>query len=189
MMDGPCDNEIKIQFEIGKSQSLQDVPGRHTGFCERSCAKLSGKSFERCNAFWLPQHNDKTYGLRDHAKLKSFFLSLIPTQPVAENKHDNHPLAAAEDVVGGRLLAWHEMMRSRWCGRCGVKKIQRKERCQKDPAEGAALQRYFQEYRQVQFWGSQLCTENRASDWLKFLELMTSTKKNITGTAKFENHY
>ena len=134
-MDGPCNNEIKIWFEIGKSQSLQDVLGHHKGFCERSCAKLSGKSFKRCNTFWLPQHNDKTYGLRDHAKLKSFFLSLIPTQSFTKNKHYNHPLTAAEDVVSWRLLAWHEMMRSRWCGRCGVKKIQRKVRCCKETSK------------------------------------------------------
>ena len=103
MTDGPCNNEMKIWFEIGKSQSLQDVLGHHKGFCERSCVKLSGKSCKRCNAFWLPQRNNKTYGLKDHAKLKSVYLSLIPTQFVAKNNHYYHPLAAAEDDVGWRL--------------------------------------------------------------------------------------
>ena len=82
----------------------------------------------------LPQHNDKTYGLRYHAKLKSFHLSLIPTQSVAKNKHYNHPLAA-EDIVSWRLLTWHEMMRSRWCQRCSVKKILQKVRCRKDTSK------------------------------------------------------
>ena len=166
-MDSPCNNEIKIWFKNRKSQSLQYVLGHHKGFCERSCVKLSGKSFERCNAFWLPQHNDKTYGLRDHAKLTSFYVLLISTQSVAKNKQFYYPLAAAEDVVGWTLLAWHEMMRSRWCGRCGVKKILQKVRCRKDTPKHNG---------NCNFWGSQLCTENGASGWLKFLELMTSKK-------------
>ena len=44
MTDDPCDNEIKVWFEIGKSQSLQDVLSHHKGFCERSCVNFSGKS-------------------------------------------------------------------------------------------------------------------------------------------------